>query len=179
MENVFLEAMDYLENKDPNMWEFFTSTALTELAIPETSSGIKKYVISLYKPLIYSEQRMSLISFRLIRNFPNKFDQELLNPFLSYYDIEKECLQDFKKVLYSSKNLSCKDLPKYSSCLVFINAIGFIHSENQQRLTRAIEINNTRNCGFNVYINDDLIQPVNTGLVKKIGTAFKSEITKK
>ena len=179
MENTFFEVIDYLEQKDPGISDLFSNVAITELTIPETSKGIKKYVVSLYKPLIYSQQRMRLVAFRLIKNFPDRFDQQMLNPFIDYYDMEKECLQNFKKVLNSHADLSSNNLPKYSSCMAFINAIGFIHTENQGRLTKAIHINNTRNSGFNVYIDEELIKPVNTELVKKIGTAFKKEIYKK
>ena len=179
MEDTFLEAIDYLEKKDSNIRDVYLSTALTEVSIPETSKAIKNYVISLYKPLIYSQRRMRLVSFNLIKNFPNKFDQNLLNPFISYYDIEKECLQAFKKVLCSKKDLSSQEIAKYAGCLVFINTIGFIHSENQKRFTKAININNARNRGFNVYMDEELIQPVHTELVKKIGSVFKKENNKK
>jgi hypothetical protein len=179
MKDVLLEAIDYLESKNPNTEDFLASVATTEVTMPETGKGIKKYVVNLYKPIIRSQQQMRLIAFRLIRNFPNRFNQQMLMPFLDYYDMEKECLKDFKKILYSSKGLSGENLPKYTSCLVFINTIGFIHSENQGRLTKAVNINNAINRGFDVQINDEIMSPVDTQLVKKIGTAFKNEVNRR
>lgn len=179
MNNVLSDSIEYLKTTDFYSWKLFTHASVTELSIPDTAKGIKNFVLNVHNPILSSNKKLRLIAFPILKKYPEIFDPVIFEPFLDYFLDEKECLIALRKFLKSKYELSNTELAKYSSCGIFACTIEKTHLENQKRLETILNIVNARIHGFDVYMNEDKMQPVNNVLIKKIGTTLKKELVTK
>lgn len=174
MESIINDSINYLKTTKDTDWNIF----LDKHVMLCDNSTINHYLLHIRKDLIYSINHMKLVVFPAIKMRSNYFELAKFQPFFSYFSDEKEALILIKKVLQHKTSLS-DNFSNFQISGILLHTLGNNHTDNQKHLVQALEIERALNKGFEVYVDEDRIQPVNHQLVKSINNRISEKLYNK
>lgn len=172
MEKLMEDAIDYLESKEKKEYEMFWEIGVTELTIPETSKAIRNFVLKANTALLKSNNGMRLVTIPVAKfALKDRKEEAIVDNYLDYFKLEKECLKTIKKV--TTLNSNDIGIPIRSYCGVLLHALVQIHNENQRQFIKLVSsyVGSYRS-GFSVYYDEQDTIPKDVTLVKKINTTL-------
>lgn len=174
MEGIIKDSINYLNTTNDTNWDIFTNSNIKFC----DHKVIKKYLLAIQKDLLNSTNKMKLFTFPMIRIRSNCYDMETIEPFFSYFNVEKACLLLLRKLSQSNITI-LDDFSNYQIAGILLHTIGNTHSTNQKHLISLLQMINTLNDGIQVYLDEEQIQPINHQLVKRMNTTVNQHLMQK
>ena len=167
MDELVMEAIEYLEKNNDEDYQLFFDTAKDERDNKTARWLLKISCLKKIRQLLRANRTTRLFTLAIYKGF---LDDEILNNFIKYYELEKDSLISFRNYLKSKEDKK-NNLPKYSYSEILITAVATASLENIKKIGKIVKLNGDGNySGYSITLPEELLKPSNTQFIKKIGT---------